>query len=129
MEEPVLRRPVDSRQQKAIVVEDEKSAPAVEAILDRLRNLRDLEIPLNVVDLVLIPACHVLPSQTGGRSIVLGITMTAPGFGMGELLQAAAAERLRGIPGVDDVEILLVLDPPWDGRRMSEAGRLQLGIL
>lgn len=55
--------------------------------------------------------------------------MTAPGCGMGDILRADALRAVQAIPGVDDVDVTLVWDPPWTIQRMSDAARLQLGML
>ena len=57
------------------------------------------------------------------------MSMTAPGCGMGDILRADALRAVQAIPGVDDVDVTLVWDPPWNIGRMSEAARLQLGML
>jgi metal-sulfur cluster biosynthetic enzyme len=48
---------------------------------------------------------------------------------MGDVLRADAERAVRAVPGVDDVEVNLVWDPPWTIHRMTEAARLQLGLL
>jgi probable FeS assembly SUF system protein SufT len=102
--------------------------PDVEEVLDRLRNVYDPEIPVNVVDLGLIYGCEVRPTHSGGYRVAVWMSMTAPGCGMGDILRAEAAARILGIPGVTDAEVELVFEPPWDLGRMSEAARLQLGM-
>ena len=100
----------------------------VDEVLDRLRSVYDPEIPVNVVDLGLIYGCEVHPTHSGGYRVAVWMSMTAPGCGMGDILRAEAAERIREIPGVTDAEVELVFEPPWDLGRMSEAARLQLGM-
>lgn len=102
--------------------------PDVDEVLDRLRSVYDPEIPVNVVDLGLIYGCEVHPLHSGGYRVAVQMSMTAPGCGMGDILCAEAAERIREIPGVSDAEVELVFDPPWNLGRMSEAARLQLGV-
>ena len=102
--------------------------PDVDEVLDRLRSVYDPEIPVNVVDLGLIYGCEVHPTHSGGYRVAVWMSMTAPGCGMGGILRAEAAERIREIPGVTDAEVELVFEPPWDLGRMSEAARLQLGM-
>jgi metal-sulfur cluster biosynthetic enzyme len=63
------------------------------------------------------------------RRVEIDMSMTAPGCGMGDILRADAARAVLAVPGVDDVEVELVWDPPWTIARMSEAARLQLGLL
>jgi probable FeS assembly SUF system protein SufT len=98
-----------------------------EQIWDQLRQVYDPEIPINIVDLGLVYTCEVLPVE-GGYRVSLGMTMTAPGCGMGDVLKADAEERIRSLAGVKDVQAEIVWDPPWDQSRMSEAARLELGF-
>jgi len=96
-------------------------------VWDELRSVYDPEIPVNIVDLGLIYACRVLGGE-GGSRVEIEMTMTAPGCGMGDVLKAEAEDKIRGIPGVSDVNVEIVWDPPWDQSRMSEAARLELGF-
>ena len=102
---------------------------AMSRVVEALQNVFDPEIPVNVVELGLIYRCEEEQLPDGGRLITIDMSMTAPGCGMGDILQIDAANAVRKVPGVDDVEVTLVWDPPWDMNRMSEAARLQLGLL
>ena len=57
------------------------------------------------------------------------MTLTAPGCGIGPVIVDDVRRRVVGVPGVKDVEVELVFDPPWDPSRMSEAAKLQLGFM
>jgi metal-sulfur cluster biosynthetic enzyme len=57
------------------------------------------------------------------------MTMTAPGCGMGEYLKSDVEEKLAQVPGVKHVNVEIVWEPVWDRDRMSEAAKLQLGML
>lgn len=103
-------------------------APDVELVLDRLRSVFDPEIPVNVVDLGLVYSCAVVPVSPGEHRVKVTMSMTAPGCGMGDVLRAEAARRILELPGVVEADVELVLEPPWDLSRMSEAARLQLGM-
>jgi probable FeS assembly SUF system protein SufT len=98
-------------------------------VVDALQNVYDPEIPVSVVELGLIYRCDEEVLADGSRLISIDMSMTAPGCGMGDVLRADAERVVRMVPGVDDVEVALVWDPPWDLSRMSEAVRLQLGLL
>ncbi|MFZ3186356.1 MAG: putative Fe-S cluster assembly protein SufT [Pseudomonas sp.] len=112
---------------------DEPAAVDAAALLGRvfeqLRSVYDPEIPINVVDLGLIYQCQVQPLEDGGQRIEIKMSMTAPGCGMGDLLKEEARAKVQALAGVSEVEIELVWEPPWDQSRMSEAARLQLGLL
>jgi probable FeS assembly SUF system protein SufT len=102
---------------------------AMSQVLGALQNVYDPEIPVSVVELGLIYRCDEELLADGSRLISIDMSMTAPGCGMGDVLRADAERVVRMVPGVDDVEVTLVWDPPWDLSRMSEAVRLQLGLL
>jgi probable FeS assembly SUF system protein SufT len=98
-------------------------------VIEQLKTVFDPEIPVNVVDLGLIYACDARPLADGGHRVEIKMSMTAPGCGMGDVLKDDARARVQTIPGVSDVDVELVWDPPWDPSRMSDAARLQLGML
>lgn len=98
-------------------------------VLDMLRTVYDPEIPVNVVDLGLIYQCETQPLEGGGQRVEIKMSMTAPGCGMGDVLKEEARAKVQTIPGVTEVEVEIVWEPPWDQSRMSEAARLQLGLL
>lgn len=97
-------------------------------VIKQLKTVFDPEIPVNVVDLGLIYACDAQPLPEGGHRVEIKMSMTAPGCGMGDVLREDAIARVKAVPGVSDVDIELVWDPPWDMSRMSDAARLQLGF-
>ena len=105
------------------------SAALLSRVFERLRSVYDPEIPINVVDLGLIYQCQAQPLEGGGVRIEIKMSMTAPGCGMGDVLKKEARAKVQAIPGVSEVDIELVWEPPWDQSRMSEAARLQLGLL
>jgi probable FeS assembly SUF system protein SufT len=99
-------------------------------IWDQLRTVYDPEIPVNVVELGLIYEMKVVePKEEGaGKRVEVVMTLTAPGCGMGDVLKADAEMKIQGVPGVEEVDVKMVVDPPWTPARMSEAARLQLGM-
>ena len=102
---------------------------ALSDVIAALQNVYDPEIPVSVVELGLIYRCEEELLPDGTRFISIDMSMTAPGCGMGDILRGDAERAVRMVPGVDDVEVTLVWDPPWNMSRMSEAVRLQLGLL
>ena len=98
-------------------------------IWNQLRSCYDPEIPVNVVDLGLIYDCHLSPLSTGSFKADVKMTLTAPGCGMGPMLAQDVQNKLLGLEGVDDVSVELVWDPPWNQSMISEAGKLQLGLV
>jgi len=99
----------------------------MEDVHEALRSVYDPEIPVNVVDLGLIYGCDL--KRVDDRQIVhIRMTLTAPGCGMGPVLIDEIKHRIKRVPGVDDVEVELVFDPPWSRDCMSEEAQLELGI-
>lgn len=99
-----------------------------EQVLERLRTVFDPEIPVNVVDLGLVYRCETFPLGQGRHRVEIAMSMTAPGCAMGDVLREEARRVAAGMPGVAEVQVDIVWDPPWDTSRMSEAARLQLGL-
>lgn len=98
-------------------------------IWTQLRSCYDPEIPVNIVDLGLIYDCHLTALGASNYRVDVKMTLTAPGCGMGPMLAQDVQNRLLGLEGVDDVAVELVWDPPWNQAMMSEAARLQLGLM
>ena len=95
----------------------------------QMRTCYDPEIPINIVDLGLVYEASVVRREDGARRIVVRMTLTAPACGMGEVLVDDVRDKLERIPTVADVDVELVFDPPWSRDMMSEAARLETGML
>jgi probable FeS assembly SUF system protein SufT len=109
----------------------QESAPgefSEKLVENQLRTVFDPEIPVNIVDLGLIYACDISPLEGGQHKIDVKMSMTAPGCGMGNVLKADVEAKLSRLPTVKEVHVEVVLDPPWNPGRMSEAAKLQLGF-
>jgi len=100
----------------------------VDRVMDQLRTVFDPEMPVNVVDLGLVYSCEAHAIEGGGHRVEIKMSMTAPGCGMGDVLKADARTKVQAVPGVAEVDVEIVWEPPWDKSRMSEAARLQLGM-
>jgi probable FeS assembly SUF system protein SufT len=98
-------------------------------VMERLKTVFDPEIPVNIVELGLIYLCKNEALPGGGHRVDIEMSMTAPGCGMGDVLKEDVRARLQTLPGVSQVNVEIVWNPPWDSSRMSEAARLQLGWL
>jgi probable FeS assembly SUF system protein SufT len=93
-----------------------------------LKTCYDPEIPVDIVELGLVYGCDLSPMESGETRVDIQLTLTAPGCGMGELLANEVADKVLALQGVGEVNVQLVLDPPWDRSRMSEAAQLALGL-
>jgi probable FeS assembly SUF system protein SufT len=89
----------------------------------------DPEIPINIVDLGLVYSCDVRTEDGGDRIIDVKMTLTAPGCGMGDVLVQDVRDKVEIIPTVKRADVELVFDPPWNQSMMSEAARLQTGMM
>ena len=98
-------------------------------IWDQLKTCYDPEIPVNIVDLGLIYDCHLLPLTENTYKAEVKMTLTAPGCGMGPVLAQDVQNKLISLEGVDDVNVELVWEPQWNQSMMTEAAKLQLGLL
>ena len=114
--------------QEAPSAEALKSKPLAELVWDQLRTCYDPEIPVNIVDLGLVYSSDVTPLE-GGHKVSVRFSLTAPGCGMGDILKRDIESKVASLPGVSEVDVQLAFDPPWDQSRMSEAARLQLGLM
>jgi metal-sulfur cluster biosynthetic enzyme len=95
----------------------------------QMRSCYDPEIPINIVELGLVYECEVRPREDGERIVAVKMTLTAPGCGMGDVLVQDVKEKIEIIPTVALAEVELVFDPPWNQSMMSEAARLQTGMM
>ena len=98
-------------------------------IWDQMRTCYDPEIPINIVDLGLIYDCKITPLDAGGNRVDIVMTLTAPGCGMGEFLAEDVRQKVAIVPGVTEVNVELTFDPPWSYDMMTEAARLETGLL
>jgi probable FeS assembly SUF system protein SufT len=98
-------------------------------VWDQMRTCFDPEIPLNIVDLGLIYTCDVASNEDGSRNVHVTMTLTAPGCGMGEVLVQDVKDKVEAIPTIREARVDLVFDPPWSQSMMSEAARLETGMM
>lgn len=91
-----------------------------------LRTIYDPEIPVNIYDLGLI---YELKANPENGQVHIRMTLTAPGCPVAQTFPQAVAETIREVPGVEDVQLELVWQPPWSKTMMTEAARLELGLL
>lgn len=122
---PEAPQPPDSGTETVGLVRDEaRTAELSPAIADAIRTVYDPEIPVNIWELGLIYDVIVDANGVAG----IRMTLTAPGCPAAQSLPVEVAGKVRSVPGVSDVKVDVVWDPPWDKDRMSEAAKLQLGL-
>lgn len=91
---------------------------------DRLHDLYDPEIGINLVDLGLI---YAITSDHG--KVYVAMTLTTPGCPMSDSMPPAVQRVMETIPGVEEVKVDLVWDPPWNPERITDEGKRELGWL
>lgn len=120
---------------REIPVTPAQTAPASVGPVDeklvwaQMKTCYDPEIPVNVVDLGLIYDCKVLPLPAGGSRVEVKMTLTAPGCPMAGSIAADVKTKLERVPGVSEVNVDIVWEPPWNQQMMTEAAKLQLGLM
>jgi FeS assembly SUF system protein len=93
-------------------------------IVEALSKVYDPEIPVNIYELGLVYDIEV----DREASVTIRMTLTAPACPAAQTIPAEVERRIREIPGVRDVRVDIVWDPPWSRERMSEAAKLTLGL-
>jgi metal-sulfur cluster biosynthetic enzyme len=94
-----------------------------------LRQCFDPEIPVKLIDLGLASDCQLTNRPKGGLKLDGKMTLTAPGCGIGPAIAHDAQSKILTIDGVDEADVQLVWDPPWNQNMISEAGRMKLGMI
>ncbi len=105
-----------------------KDAPLEDQIWAQLKGVYDPEIPVDIVNLGLVYDCHV-EENDGKRTVLVKMTLTAPGCGMGPVIAADAQAKIMTIDGVDDAKVDIVWDPAWNQEMISEEGKMKLGMV
>jgi len=100
-----------------------------EIVWEALKEVYDPEIPVNVVDLGLIYDLRIEPLPSGESKVLVQMTLTAQGCGMGPSIARDAQSRIEGLPGVADAEVRVVWDPPWNPEMISPEGKKKMGIV
>jgi FeS assembly SUF system protein len=111
-------------------IETQPSAPLSQAELDqltdqlieKLKTVYDPEIPVDIYELGLIYKVDL----DDDRKITIDMTLTAPGCPVAGEMPGWVENAARAVEGVQDVEVNMVFDPPWDASRMSEEAQVAL---
>ena len=103
-------------------------AIAEDVVRESLKSVVDPELFVNIVDLGLIYEIKIDEQPEGKSNVTVEMTMTSPACPAGPQLIGQSKQVLSALEGVNDVEIKLVMTPPWSPDLMTEAARDQLGI-
>ena len=115
--------PVEALSPSTATAPDPSLPLSEELVYQALRNCRDPEIPVNIVDLGLIYDVRVADAQVNVK-----MTLTTQGCGMGGHIAREAEEQIQALPGVRAAKVELVWDPPWNPSMISLTGRKTLGL-
>lgn len=120
---------VDPGSSEAEAVAEDSGESLEELILAELKTCYDPEMPVNIVDLGLVHSYDVFELPDGTKRVDVTMTLTAPGCGMGEVLKRDVEGKLARLPGVNQAHVEIDLSIPLDQSQMSEAARLELGLM
>ena len=99
--------------------------PLYDAVVDACRTVYDPEIPVNIYDLGLIYTIDITPDS----AVKVVMTLTAPGCPVAGEMPGWVQDSVSAVPGVRDVDVDMVFDPPWGMDMMSDEARLELGFM
>lgn len=94
-------------------------------VVDCLQTIYDPEIPVSIYELGLIYEINILPIN----NVQVLMTLTAPGCPAAQSLPIEVDQKVRQVEGVNDVDVTVTWNPPWNRSMMSEAAQLELGML
>ena len=94
-----------------------------EKIIEEIRKIYDPELPVNIYDLGLIYDVKI-----NDRKAEIKMTLTTPNCPVAESLPKEVKEGAMQVDGIDEVDLQLVWDPPWDKDMMSDAAKLELNL-
>ena len=95
-----------------------------EQIIDEIRKIYDPELPVNIYELGLIYDIEVKDE----KFVIIKMTLTTPNCPVAESLPKEVKEGAMQVEGIEDVDLELVWDPPWNKDMMSEAAKLELNL-
>jgi probable FeS assembly SUF system protein SufT len=115
---------------EALEVSENAGDDEIEKLLwEQLRTCFDPEIPVNIVELGLVYTVDLGRREDGERKVDVRMTLTAPACGMGDILVEDVRSKLERVPTIVEADVELVFDPPWNQSMMSEAAKLETGML
>ena len=95
-----------------------------EKIIEEIKKIYDPEIPVNIYDLGLIYDIKVEDKNT----VKIKMTLTSPNCPVAESLPKEVKDGIMQVEGIDNVDLDLVWDPPWNPTMMTEAAKLELNL-
>ena len=102
---------------------NEKETKLMDKIVEKLKTVYDPEIPVDIYELGLIYDVRI-----DQKKATLDMTLTSPHCPVAETLPMEVKRSVEQISELEEVEVKIVWEPPWDKTKMSEAARLELGL-
>jgi metal-sulfur cluster biosynthetic enzyme len=102
-----------------------------EEVFTALKDCYDPEIPVNIVDLGLVYAVRIKPTEvpgTTGEDVEVDMTLTSPGCPSHGDISQSVQRRLFQLPGISNVKVEMIWEPAWGPHRISPEARKQLGL-
>ena len=99
-----------------------------DAVREEMKKVIDPELFVNIVDLGLVYVINLVETDDGKTDVTIEMTMTSPACPAGPQLIANSKQVVGQMEGVSEVEVKIVMDPPWTPDRMTEDAKDQLGI-
>ena len=123
MSDPAVRPP--AAEGEPLIPESSTEHPRYEEVVEALRSVYDPEIPVNIYDLGLIYSIRI----DGENAVDVDMTLTAPGCPVAGEMPGWVADAIEPLPGIKQVDVRLVWEPPWGMERLSDEARLELGFM
>jgi FeS assembly SUF system protein len=102
-----------------------ENAISEDAVLEAVKDVYDPEIPVNIYDLGLI---YTIAINQASGVVQVEMTLTSPACPVAESLPLEVQEKIMAVPGVREVDLRVVFDPPWNKEKMSEEARFALDM-
>lgn len=116
--------PEPAEEPKSALSQDELNR-ITDALIAAFKTVYDPEIPVDIYELGLIYKVDI----DDDRKVDIDMTLTAPGCPVAGDMPGWIENAARTVDGIEDVEVRLTFDPPWDPSRMSDEARLALNML
>jgi len=120
---PPTLAPVEPAE-KAAALSQEEQARLTDSIVAALKTVYDPEIPADIYEIGLIYKIDIADD----RAVIVDMTLTTPNCPAAQDLPKSVENAVASVPGVGDVKVNVVWDPPWDPSRMSDEARLTLNM-
>lgn len=114
---------------EAVVRPVAEGAFSLDAVWAAAATVYDPEIPVDIVELGLVYRVEPSDLPSGNKRVDIDMSVTAPFCGMGDIMREDLHNAVAALPGVEEVKVTLVFDPPWDVSRLSDVARLELGMM